>query len=101
MALFTITPANLNAINGGMAHDIDKLFLRIEEQKAWMDSITDATFVAAGYVQADVNTMRSAMSDLDALRQIYQGLTIATPAGAAPYDFRTFAKQTYQYGSIT
>lgn len=96
MAIATTTSVNVTAACGGLAHDLDRLMLRIQSQKAWLDTLLDSDLIAMGYVQADVNTLRSAMLDLDKLRQVYQGAAISDPA----YDFRTFAKQLYLFGSL-
>jgi hypothetical protein len=59
--------------------------------------VPDADFIAqGGYVQADLNTLRSAIGDMDQLRSVYQGAS----AVATPKDFRTFAKLMYPYGSL-
>lgn len=56
--------------------------------KLWLDAKTDPELIAFAYVQADIDVLRSAVTDYDKLRQIHLGL--ATQAVA--YDFRTFAK---------
>lgn len=56
--------------------------------KAWLDTQTDAALIALGYTQAEVNSIRSGMTDLDKLRQIFEG----TATQASAYDFRQFAK---------
>lgn len=96
MALTAINPANNTSVAGGMAHDLDRLFLRIQSYKAWLDTLQDSDLTTAGYLQADVNVLRSAVLDMDNLRQLYQGLTTQ----GTTHDFRTFAKQLYIYGSL-
>jgi hypothetical protein len=57
--------------------------------KAFLDTQTDAALQALGYSAGDVAVLRSAYTDLDKLRQVYEG--VATQG--TTYDFRTFAKQ--------
>ena len=85
---FTKTKADIDARAGSVALDIRGVFDRIQTLKTTLDTLTDPQLVALGYVQAEVDTLRSAMGDLDQLRTIYQG----TANLASAKDFRTFAK---------
>ena len=72
-------------------------FTRVQELKAWMDTQSDANLIALGYVQAEVNTLRSAITDLNTLASIYTG---AVAQGVTPYDYRTFSKLLYGMGVL-
>lgn len=56
--------------------------------KYWLDTQSDSQLISLGYVQADVDTVRSAYTDLEKLHQIYLG----NQTQSSTYDFRTFAK---------
>src|SRR5260221_7645101 len=73
-------------------------FTRIQELKAWMDTQSDANLITLGYVQAEVNTLRSAITDLNTLASIFTG-TVAQ--GVTPSDYRTFSKLLYGMGAIS
>jgi hypothetical protein len=97
MAIYALDKAQNNAVAGGLCHDVDRLLLRIMQYKAWLDTVPDSDFITqGGYVQADLDILRSAISDMDQLRSVYQGLS----AVATAKDFRTFAKLMYPYGSL-
>lgn len=84
-------PANktdIDARAGQLALTVRDTLRNVQIFKAYLDTQTDAALLALGYNQTDVNTLRSAYTDLDKLRQVYEGSSSQTPA----YDFRTFAK---------
>lgn len=56
--------------------------------KSWLDTKSDASLIALGYVQGEVDTLRSAYVDLAQLGAVYQGTGVRLLA----YDYRTFAK---------
>lgn len=80
--------ADVNNRAGNVAIHLRDAIQDAANFKAWLDTQLDADLIALGFVQADVNTLRSAMSDLAQLQQIYIGaINLATAK-----DFRTFAK---------
>jgi hypothetical protein len=85
---FPTTKLDVDSRAGQLALTLRDDLNQIQTFKAWLDTQTDANLIALGYVQAEVNTLRSAYVDLDQFRQVYQGLATRTPA----YDYRTFAK---------
>lgn len=97
MAVYTIDKNTVNARVGSLAQQVDGALLRIQQFKLFLDTIPDATLISAyGYVQADIDVIRSSLVDLEQLRTIYQG----TANLAVAKDFRAFAKQLYAFGSI-
>lgn len=80
-----------------LARELDRNLLKIQQYKAWLDTIADATLLASPFncVQADLDVLRSAFADLNQLATLYQGGATLSPAK----DFRTFAKLTYAFGS--
>lgn len=74
---------------------LDGVMLQIQEIEVFLAAHPDADFTAAaggpgptGYASGDVTNFKSAFSDLDQLRTIYQGSANLSVAK----DFRTFAK---------
>jgi hypothetical protein len=57
--------------------------------KGWLDSKTDGELLAFGYVQGEVDILRSVFNDLKQLADIHDG----NAALASPKDFNTFARQ--------
>lgn len=97
MAIYNIDRNTTNARAGSLLQELDATILRIQQFKAFFDTMPDATLIATyGYVQADLDVLRSALSDIEQLRGLYQG----TATLGIARDFRTFAKQTYPYGSL-
>jgi sulfite exporter TauE/SafE len=98
---FSYGKSDIDNLAGGLTRAIDQDLIKVQQFAAWLNTMTDASLLALGYVQADVNTLRSAITDLDKLRQIYQGTMYvtngATPGSGVPtvgngYVFTTFAK---------
>lgn len=85
---FPTTKLEIDSRAGQLALTLRDDLTQIQNFKAWLDTQTDAQLIALGYVQAEVNTLRSAYVDLDQLRQVFQGVATRTPA----YDYRTFSK---------
>lgn len=97
MSIYSTDRNSLNNRAGDLFKTVDSTFLRVQQFKTFLDTIADATLISAyGYVQADIDVLRSALTDIEQLRTIYQG----TVNLAVAKDFRAFAKQTYPYGSI-
>lgn len=87
----------INANATAIAKDLDRLFLRAQELKTFLDGITDGTLIATfGYVQADLDDLRSALADVDALRLVYQG----TNPQVSVKDFRLFLKRIWGLGAL-
>jgi hypothetical protein len=84
----TVGKTDLDNAAGNLAKSVDVVLTQVGQLKAWMDTQTDANLTALGYLPGEVATLRSAITDLDQLRQVYQGLATRTPA----YDYRQFAK---------
>jgi len=86
-------------VNGTIAQIVRQLYGALDNARlfqAWLVATPDATLLAApfGMAQADINTLKSTMTDLDQLRQVFEGTATRTPA----YDYRTFAKQALGVG---
>lgn len=97
MPVYITDKASINQRIGSLSSQLDANFLRVQQFKAWMDSLSDATLISTyGYVQADLDVIRSAVADLDQLRTIYQGAVNL----AVAKDFRTFDKLLYPFGSV-
>lgn len=92
----TITKQQVYDTAAYKAKAIAAAFTDIQDFKAWLDGITDSTLITSyGAVQGDLDILRSAVSDLDQLRTIWQGGANL----ASAKDFRTFSKQLFAYGS--
>jgi len=63
-------------------------FDKIKAFKAYLDTVTVADLEALTYTTTEANQLKSAFTDLDQLRTVYEGTGTRTPA----YDYRTFAK---------
>lgn len=97
MPVYTTTRAEIQTQAANLCRQIDATFLRIQTFKGWLDTLSDGTLISTyGYVQGDIDILRSSFVDLEQLRTIYQG----TVNLAVAKDFRAFAKQEYPFGSI-
>lgn len=97
MALYTVDRNTITTRVAGQLQTLDRTFLQIQQLNTFLLTIPDATLTSLyGFVQADVNVLRSALNDIEQLRTIYQG-SVNLPTAK---DFRTFAGQAYPYGSI-
>lgn len=85
----SISQAEINASAGQIARQVFAALDKVEQFKAFLDTKTDPDLVALGFVQADVNVLRSAIGDLEQLSNIFLGQVNL----ASAKDFRTFAKQ--------
>lgn len=97
MPVYTTDKTTITSRAASLSQQIDAAFLRIQQFKAWLDTLDDATMISAyGFVQGDLNILRSSFVDLEQLRSIYQGSANL----AVAKDFRTFDKLLYPFGSI-
>lgn len=71
-----------------IALDLRGVFDRVRTFKAWLDTVTVLQLEGLGYTTNEANQLKSAFTDLDQLRTVYEGTGTRTPA----YDYRTFAK---------
>ena len=87
---FTVTKADLDARAGSIALDLRSVLDRVRIYKQTLDTLSVANLQALGYAVSpdEASILKSAFSDLDQLRTIYEGTANLTVAK----DFRTFAK---------
>lgn len=74
--------------SGSLAVQLRDTFAAIQRFRTLLVATPDANLIALGYVQAEIDTMKSAYLDLDQLAQVYNGTATRTPA----YNYQTFAK---------
>ena len=91
----SLSKAGFDSLMNGVIENIDGSLLQAQAIQAFLLANPDANFTAAaggpgptGYAAGDVSTFKSAFSDMDQLRQIYQGLATLGTAK----DFRSFTK---------
>lgn len=90
----SVTKADIDAIAGATARSVNVVFRDVVFFKAYLDTKTDGDLIALGYVQAEVDSLRSAFGDLKQLTDIFNG---AATLGVAK-DFKTFAKRLWGLG---
>jgi hypothetical protein len=82
--------ASIDQRIGSIALDLRNVFERIATMQQFLAGQTDQALQGAGYtVPSDIALLKSGSSDMDLLRQIYEG----TATQATLKDFRTFIKQ--------
>lgn len=91
-----VSKSDVNQSLGTCARSVFNALEQVQKFKTWLDTQLDSDLISLGFTQAEVNTIRSAMVDLDQLRTVFQGLGTRTPA----YDYRTFAKLTIGTGQF-
>lgn len=83
-------PSDKNSIDsraGSLAIALRDIFTQISRFEAWLAAQTDQSLINLGYTSTEVAQLKSAFTDLDQLRQVYEGTATRSPA----YDYRTFA----------
>jgi len=89
-----LSKAQFDSLMNGCIQNLDGALLQAQAIQAFFTAHPDADFTTTSgagpinYASGDVTNMKSAFSDLDQLRTIYQG---SATLGTAK-DFRTFAK---------
>lgn len=84
----TATQAEFNNATGAIVSALFATMDNIARVKAVLDTLTVQNLVDMGFSNGDANTLKSAFTDLDKLRTVFNGTATQTPA----YDFRTFTK---------
>lgn len=80
---------DVDAKAGQLCQRLRETLTEIADFKTWLDTQTDQNLIDKyGYIQADIDNMKSAFTDQVQLRQVYLGVETRSPA----YDYRTFAK---------
>ena len=85
---YPTTKADIDGRAGNLAIDVRNKMAEIRDFKIFVDSMTDQDLTDRTYTGNDISRLRSAITDLDQLAQVYLGLATRTPA----YDYRTSAK---------
>ena len=75
---------SINGIVGELAQSINRNFRRAVQLKTELDAYTDGQLTNAGYTAGEVAALRSLVSDLNQLNNIYTGAA----ALASAKDFR-------------
>lgn len=90
----TLSKSDIDVRLGQLGISLNSAFNTVKLTKTYLDTQTDANLIALGYTQGEVNTLRSAILDLDNLRQVWEG----TRTQGTAYDFRTFEKLLWGFG---
>lgn len=86
----TISKDEINNAAGACAASLFSTLDNVSKLKAVLDGYTAQNLVDNfGFVLADANILKSAILDMDTLRQVWQGAAAKSPAA----DMRAFAKQ--------
>lgn len=101
------TKADIDAMATAITKNVNIYFEKVSDMKAYLDVVGSAGLEASGYTAGEAAQVISAFTDLDKLRQVYEGSFVVT-AGGNPgegvaeagngYDFRTFARLLYGFG---
>lgn len=84
----TNSQAELNNTFGSIVVSLFATMDNIAKAKRVLDTLTVQNLVDMGFTTGDANTLKSAYTDLDKLRTIFNG----TATQATTYDFQTFTK---------
>lgn len=97
-AVVGLNPAKseIDTVSGGILRDVHTSLDRAKKFKFWLDAKTDGQLIAIGYVQAEVDDMRSAYADANQLSTLYDG----TATLGVAKDFRTFARRLFGLGGV-
>src|SRR5262245_45066184 len=80
---------------GSIAVNLKNTVHQAQSFKQWLDTLTDQNLIDSfGYIQSEVDTLRSAAADLDQLRTIFEGSANLSVAK----DFRLFVKRVWGIG---
>jgi hypothetical protein len=79
--------AEVNNIVGGTARSLYSVLNQVKQIQAWLLA-TDLKAAPYSFSVGDEANIKSAYTDLDKLRTVFEGTATQTPA----YDARTFAK---------
>lgn len=82
------TKADIDAQAGQTYLQVREAFRAVQLLQAFLVTRTEGDLTALGYTAGEVAQLKSAYTDLDKLRGIFEG----TQTQATAYDFRTFAK---------
>jgi hypothetical protein len=86
----SISKDEINNQAGGIAASLFATLDNVKKLKAVLDGYSSTQLVSAfGFVQGDADLLKSAIADMDTLRQVWEGTAAKTPAA----DMRAFAKQ--------
>lgn len=64
---------NLDSTVGELARDLNRAFRRFVQLKTELDTYTDGQLTTAGYSAGEITTLRTLVSDMSQLNNIYTG----------------------------
>jgi hypothetical protein len=88
-----MTKRTVDQTCGAAAQALNVAFRNVGSAKDFLDVLQDTELEALGYTPEDTATIRSAMADLDQLREVYEGLI-----DAPQKDYRQFAQRIWGTG---
>lgn len=86
--------ALIDQFAGDISRRLNVTLNLIGDMKYFLDGKSSDDLIALGYTGNEVAVLKSAFSDLDQLRTIYEGSVNL----AVAKDFRTFARQVFGFG---
>jgi len=89
-----LSRADVDQTAAQITRQLFSVMSNIQRFNAWLAATPDATLTGFGMSSTDVATLKSAFTDADKLRQVFEGSTLQAPA----YDFRTFLGQALGVG---
>lgn len=91
-----LTRSDVDTRLSQITQQINSGFSLVMQMQEWLAAQTDDVLEAApfGYTSDEVAVIKSAFSNLDQLRTVYEGVA----ASPEPQDFRTFAQQLWGFG---
>jgi hypothetical protein len=92
---FVVSKSEIDSRMGNLARTFQQIFRDEVVMKSYFDSTVDSDLLALGYTAQEVATLKSAINDLDQLRQVAFGETDITPAK----DFTAFLHLLWGMGA--
>ena len=84
---------NWDSRSGNLAVSLRELLHQIQVFASELAAVTDADLLALGYVQTEIDILRSAVNDMDDLAGVFTGVSSTHLTGT--YDYTSFVKLLY------
>ncbi len=90
------TKSEIDSRSGDLARNFQRCFIQVKTLKAYCDATPDADLITLGYTQGEVTNLKTAVTEMNQLTDIFNGAANLSVAK----DFKVFIQRLWGVGAF-